>query len=74
MIDISKIDYCPLKPSATFQLRPSLGSAFQPLCRTPGPDEGLSEAAGGEVECEAGPSSQGQSAATLDSPAEEPGA
>ncbi|KAK7870559.1 hypothetical protein R5R35_009072 [Gryllus longicercus] len=31
MIDLSKLDYCPLKPCVTFQLRPSLGSAFQPL-------------------------------------------
>lgn len=41
------MDYGTLKPSATFQLRPSLGSAFQPLSRTPGPEEGLDEAAGG---------------------------
>jgi len=47
VIDFSKMDYVTLKPSATFQLRPSLGSAFQPLSRTPGPEEGLDEAVGG---------------------------
>lgn len=31
MIDLSKLDYCPLKPNVTFQLKPSLGSAFLPL-------------------------------------------
>lgn len=31
MIDLSKLDYCPLKPCVTFQLKPSLGSAFLPL-------------------------------------------
>jgi hypothetical protein len=48
VIDFSKMDYVvTLKPTATFQLRPSLGSAFQPLSRTPGPEEGLDEAVGG---------------------------
>ncbi|CAB3378767.1 Hypothetical predicted protein [Cloeon dipterum] len=59
-IDISKLDYGTLKPSATFQLKPSQGSAFQPLSqgsafqplsRMPDPDEGLlDEAAGGGCE------------------------
>lgn len=31
MIDLSELDYCPLKPCVTFQLKPSLGSAFLPL-------------------------------------------
>ncbi|KAG8227932.1 hypothetical protein J437_LFUL008744 [Ladona fulva] len=31
MIDLSKMDYCPLKPCVTFQLKPSQGSAFHPL-------------------------------------------
>ncbi|KAK2587596.1 hypothetical protein KPH14_003723 [Odynerus spinipes] len=30
MIDLSKLDYCP-KPCVSFQLKPSLGSAFLPL-------------------------------------------
>ena len=34
MIDLSKLDYCPLKPCVTFQLKPSLGSAFLPLQQT----------------------------------------
>ncbi|XP_046389548.1 protein FAM117B-like [Ischnura elegans] len=34
MIDLSKMDYCPLKPCVTFQLKPSLGSAFHPLSST----------------------------------------
>ncbi|XP_075237868.1 protein FAM117B-like isoform X2 [Lycorma delicatula] len=29
--DLSLFDYCPLKPNVTFQLKPSLGSAFLPL-------------------------------------------
>ncbi|XP_073971393.1 glucocorticoid-induced transcript 1 protein-like isoform X2 [Rhodnius prolixus] len=33
MVDISEMDY-PLKPSVNFQLKPSLGSAFQPLKST----------------------------------------
>lgn len=33
MVDISEVDY-PLKPSMNFQLKPSLGSAFQPLRST----------------------------------------
>lgn len=33
MVDISEVDY-PLKPSVNFQLKPSLGSAFQPLRST----------------------------------------
>ncbi|CAH1404421.1 unnamed protein product [Nezara viridula] len=33
MVDISEMDY-PLKPSMNFQLKPSLGSAFQPLRST----------------------------------------
>ncbi|XP_059476402.1 protein FAM117B-like [Neocloeon triangulifer] len=53
-LDISKMDFGPLKPSATFQLRPSLGSAFQPLSRVVGPEEEalLDEAAGGEEQTE----------------------
>ncbi|XP_068082031.1 protein FAM117B isoform X2 [Anabrus simplex] len=31
MIDLSQLDYCPMKPCVTFQLKPSLGSAFLPL-------------------------------------------
>lgn len=31
LIDLTKIDYCPLKPCVTFELKPSLGSAFYPL-------------------------------------------
>ncbi|KDR22423.1 hypothetical protein L798_01417, partial [Zootermopsis nevadensis] len=34
MIDLSKLDYCPLKPCVAFQLKPSLGSAFLPLQQT----------------------------------------
>ena len=34
MIDLSKLDYCPLKPCVTFELKPSLGSAFLPLQQT----------------------------------------
>ncbi|XP_047113533.1 protein FAM117B-like isoform X2 [Schistocerca piceifrons] len=30
MIDLTKMDYCPLKPCVTFELKPSLGSAFYP--------------------------------------------
>lgn len=34
MIDLSKLDYCRLKPCVAFQLKPSLGSAFLPLQQT----------------------------------------
>jgi len=37
MVDISTMDY-PLKPSVNFQLKPSLGSAFQPLRTVPTPE------------------------------------
>ncbi|XP_039297084.1 protein FAM117B [Nilaparvata lugens] len=32
--DLTQLDYCDLKPSVTFQLRPSIGSAFLPLTKT----------------------------------------
>nr|XP_018901801.1 PREDICTED: protein FAM117B-like [Bemisia tabaci] len=33
MLDLSLMDYCPIKPCVNFTLKPSLGSAFYPLPR-----------------------------------------
>lgn len=34
MLDLSLMDYCPIKPSVNFQFKPSLGSAFMPLAQS----------------------------------------